>query len=231
MLAQDSTVSEDKSLLDKKKILVVDDEKNIRLTVQHSLLSADFAVDTASDGQEGLDRFRTEHYDLILMDLRMPNINGMEMLKQIREIDKSTAAVVITAYLTIETLLEAFRLGVSDFIRKPFSPSEVRETVRRVLGRPSITAPATFDAQTSLELARRALSAGDLREAIADTKSAIAMHADDADSHALLGILEHLRGNPEAAEKAFQEALLIEPQHQLSRDYLIWAQSKARRPV
>ena len=92
----------------KRRILVVDDEKNIRLTVQHSLIAADYEVETAANGAEGLERFRDDHYDLILMDLRMPQINGIEMLRTIREHDKHTAAIVITAYLTIDTLLKRF---------------------------------------------------------------------------------------------------------------------------
>src|SRR2546429_563720 len=83
----------------KAHILVVDDEKNIRLTIQHSLVAADYEVDTAANGLEGLEKFRDDHYDLILMDLRMPQVNGIEMLREIREKDKHTAAVVITAYL------------------------------------------------------------------------------------------------------------------------------------
>src|SRR5436190_1999772 len=97
-----------KSLHAKQRILVVDDEKNIRLTVQHSLIAVDFDVETASNGLEGLQKFRAGKFDLILMDLRMPQINGIEMLREIRERDKHTAAIVITAYLTIDTLLEAF---------------------------------------------------------------------------------------------------------------------------
>ncbi|HEY3874139.1 MAG TPA: response regulator, partial [Candidatus Kapabacteria bacterium] len=95
----------------KQRVLVVDDEKNIRMTIQHSLLAADYEVETASDGAEGLDKFRNSTYDLVLMDLRMPQMNGIEMLREIREHDKHTAAIVITAYLTIDTLIEAFSLG------------------------------------------------------------------------------------------------------------------------
>ena len=143
----------------KRHILVVDDEKNIRLTVQHSLIAADYDVDTAANGAEGLDRFHEGHYDLILMDLRMPQINGIEMLREIREHDKHTAAIVITAYLTIDTLLEAFSLGVSDYIRKPFSPNDVREMVRRVMARESLdTHGPAAETAPSLEHARKALA-------------------------------------------------------------------------
>src|SRR5581483_4505212 len=144
----------------KRRILVVDDEKNIRLTVQHSLIAADYDVDTAANGAEGLEKFRSSHYDLILMDLRMPQINGIEMLREIREHDKHTAAIVITAYLTIDTLLEAFSLGVSDYIRKPFSPNDVREMVRLVLAREALNVnqPGSGATASLVELSSKALA-------------------------------------------------------------------------
>jgi CheY-like chemotaxis protein len=213
----------------KRHILVVDDEKNIRLTVQHSLIAADYDVDTASNGLEGLQKFRGDRFDLILMDLRMPQINGIEMLREIRERDQHTAAIVITAYLTIDTLLEAFSLGVSDYIRKPFSPNDVRETVRRVLARESLDmVHPTPQAVNNLELARKALAQHDIPGAMGFARKAIEHNANNPDAHSFLGILLHLNGDPAAAEQAFREALLLDPQHQLSRDYLFWAQSKGR---
>lgn len=213
----------------KRHILVVDDEKNIRLTVQHSLVAADYDVDTASNGLEGLQKFREGHYDLILMDLRMPQINGIEMLREIRERDQETAAIVITAYLTIDTLLEAFSLGVSDYIRKPFSPNDVRETVRRVLSRERLDIEhPTAEVAGSLELARKALAKHDIQKAMDLARQAIEANSNNPDAHAFLGILQHLSGETQAAEQSFRESLLLDPQHQLSRDYLFWTQSRGR---
>lgn len=212
----------------KTRILVVDDEKNIRLTVQHSLIAANYEVDTASNGAEGLEQFKASHYDLILMDLRMPQINGIEMLREIKAKDSTASAIVITAYLTIDTLLEAFSLGVSDYIRKPFSPNDVRETVRRVLARKEISEEASKqDPNFLLELSRKVLGDGDLEGAIGHARESIQANPNNPDAHAFLGILLHLKGDEEA-EQTFREALLLDPQHQLSRDYLFWMQSKLR---
>jgi len=210
------------------KILVVDDEKNIRLTIQHSLMAADYEVEIAANGLEGLEKFRDGHYDLILMDLRMPQVNGIEMLREIREKDKHTAAVVITAYLTIDTLLEAFSLGVSDYIRKPFSPNDVRETVRRVLARETLDIEHATPETTNLEFARKALAGQDISKAMELARNATEKNSNDPDALAFLGILQHLNGDPNAAEQSFHEALLLDPQHQLSRDYLFWIQSKGK---
>jgi CheY-like chemotaxis protein len=216
-----------KTAVQKRKILVVDDEKNIRMTVQHSLMAANFEVETAANGLEGLEKFRHDHFDLILMDLRMPQVNGIEMLREIREKDTHIAAVVITAYLTIDTLLEAFSLGVSDYIRKPFSPNDVRETVRRVIARETLDLAHLPDGN-NLEAARKALAEHDIPKAKELARQAIAKNTNDPDAYAFLGILEHLDGDATAAEQTFHEALLLDPQHQLSRDYLFWIQSKAK---
>ncbi len=212
----------------KRRILVVDDEKNIRLTVQHSLLAADYEVETASNGMEGLQKFRSGKFDLILMDLRMPQVNGIEMLRQIREFDQHASAIVITAYLTIDTLLEAFGLGVSDYIRKPFSPNDVRETVKHVLMREGMEDSTEADAGQSLELARKHLADREMPQAIESARQAIAKDPNNPDAHALLGMLLHLTEDFTAAEQAFREAILLDPQHQLSRDYLFWMQSRSR---
>ena len=221
-------------LLHKPRILVVDDEKNIRMTVQHSLMVANYEVDSASDGAEGLEKFHSGHYDLVLMDLRMPQMNGIEMLREIRENDKQTAAIVITAYLTIDTLLEAFALGVSDYIRKPFSPNDVREMVRRVLARGRLDTHTNNgtgtggDSETDLELARKALAEQDLPLAMKFAKKTVEEDCNNPDCYAFLGIVEHLSGDTQAAERSFHEALLLDPQHQLSRDYLFWVQAHSK---
>jgi len=228
MMTVEQPVKNSDTVLGKKRILVVDDEKNIRLTVQHSLIAADYEVETAANGLEGLQKFRSGHFDLILMDLRMPQINGIEMLREIRETDKHAAAIVITAYLTIETLLEAFSLGVSDYIRKPFSPNDVRETVKRVIAREELADQGSTDSNSYLELGRRSLSERKIDEAITHAREAIAANSHNPDAHAFLGILLHLNGDPATAEQEFREALLLDPQHQLSRDYLFWMQSRSR---
>ncbi len=214
----------------KRRVLVVDDEKNIRMTVQHALLSLDYEVETASDGLEGLYKFKEGTYDLVIMDLRMPQLNGIEMLREIRRSDSQTAAVVITAYLTIDTLLEAFSLGVSDYIRKPFSPNDIRETVKRVLEREHLDlGHPSEQAIANLEASRKALAEQDMPRALDLANEAVDKNANNPDAQAFLGILDHLANMPKAAEHRFREALLLDPQHKLSRDYLFWIQSKPKK--
>ena len=118
-----------------KPVLIVDDEKNIRLTLSQSLESLELETDTAVNGEEALAKLKEKDYRLILLDLRMPGMDGMEVLRQLREIRPDIRVIIITAYGTIESAVDAMKLGAADFIQKPFSPEEIRRLVSQVIDR------------------------------------------------------------------------------------------------
>ena len=116
-------------------VLVVDDEKNIRVTLRESLKSLGFDVDTAINGEEALELAARRTYELILLDLKMPGMDGMEVFRQLRERSPSTAVVLVTAHGSVEAAVEAMKLGAVDFLQKPFAPQEIRDVVTHVLQR------------------------------------------------------------------------------------------------
>jgi len=116
-----------------KRILIVDDEKNIRLMLAHCLEPLGFEIDTAVNGEEALTKVVNEDYGLTLMDIRLPGMSGMEVLRRIRELRPDIRVIVITAYGTIETAVKAMKLGAADFIQKPFAPQEIRDAVLQVV--------------------------------------------------------------------------------------------------
>ena len=118
-----------------KPILIVDDEKNIRLTLAQALEPLGVETDSAEDGNEALAKLKEKEFGLILLDFRMPGVDGMEVLRQVRESKRDIRIIIITAYGTIELAVEAMKLGAVDFIPKPFVPEEIREMVARVLDR------------------------------------------------------------------------------------------------
>ncbi|MFO7553840.1 MAG: response regulator [Desulfobacterales bacterium] len=115
-------------------ILVVDDEKNIRMTLSQSLEPLEIPVQTAVNGEEALQKLQKGPFGLVFLDLKMPGMDGMEVLRQIKEDWPKTRVIIITAHGTIESAVEAMKLGAVDFIQKPFSPKEIRELSTRVLG-------------------------------------------------------------------------------------------------
>jgi len=121
----------DRSLPFKPKILIVDDELRIRDTCSRMLLSDGFEVAQAESGEIGLERIRGEHFDIVLLDLMMPGMSGMETLARIRESHPDTVVIVITGYATLDHAVEAMKKGAFDFISKPFSPQDLRVMITK----------------------------------------------------------------------------------------------------
>ena len=116
-------------------ILVVDDQKNMRATLSIMLRSAGHDVAEARDGQDACDAVDDESYDLVITDLRMGKVDGIDVLRHVREVSPLTEIIVMTAYGTIETAVEAMRLGAWDYIQKPFSEDELFVKVDKALER------------------------------------------------------------------------------------------------
>jgi len=109
----------------KAKILVVDDQEIVRLSQLRILASTHCNVEVVQDGNEALRAMERRPADLVLLDLRMPGMDGMSVLKAIKQKWPETEVVVITGYPTIETAKEAVRLGAYDYLAKPVGPDEV----------------------------------------------------------------------------------------------------------
>lgn len=119
-------------------ILVIDDEEAIRDSCCQVLVKAGYRTETAENGDRGLQKVGAARPDLVLVDLKMPGIGGMELLEKIREIDPSIVSVVITGYATIESAVEAMKRNAYDFLPKPFTPDQLRIVIRRGLERRSL---------------------------------------------------------------------------------------------
>ncbi|MDP2916001.1 MAG: response regulator [Candidatus Aminicenantes bacterium] len=115
------------------EILVVDDEPGIREGCKRALTRLNYAVDLAEDGAVGLRKVQQKQYDLILMDLMMPGIGGLDLIKKVHDIDAEIIIVVITGYATIETAVEATKRGAYDYLPKPFAPETLAVLVKRGL--------------------------------------------------------------------------------------------------
>jgi len=121
--------------MNSQRVLVVDDEPVIRKGCEQVLLKTGLIVDTAENGKKALNLLRENGYDLILVDLMMPEMDGIELLQEIQEIDKNLVAIVITGHATIESAVEAVKSGAYDYLPKPFTPENLRSIVKRGLER------------------------------------------------------------------------------------------------
>jgi DNA-binding response OmpR family regulator len=121
--------------LSKANILVVDDEAGVLLTLTSILRQEGYHVDGAENGQKAIAAVREHSYDLVLTDLNMPGIGGMEVLAEVQRCSPNTVTVVITGYGSLDSALQAIRLGAYEYLLKPTEVEEVKQAVRRSLDR------------------------------------------------------------------------------------------------
>lgn len=121
--------------MEKGRILIIDDDEIVRKSCERILSPEGFLIISAKDGKEGLKLLSKKTFDLVLTDLRMPDMDGIEVLKKVKEIGPDIEVIVITGYGTIKSAIEAIRHGAYDYIEKPFSPEELLNVVERSIER------------------------------------------------------------------------------------------------
>jgi len=117
----------------KEKILIVDDEEPILRISKEILKRKNFLVKTANNGEEGIKLFTSEDFDLIITDIRMPNRNGLDLIRYVRNYNKVIPIIVFTGYATLEMAISALRLGAQGFLLKPFTPADLENVVMDAL--------------------------------------------------------------------------------------------------
>ena len=115
----------------KRKLLIIDDEENMRHMLSSLLAKYGYDIDTASDGQEGLSKVKRDIYDFVLCDIKMPRLDGMAFLALGKEYLSATTVIMMSAYGTIDTAVNAMKLGAYDYISKPFKTDEVRLALKK----------------------------------------------------------------------------------------------------
>ena len=203
----------------KPVVLVVDDEVNIRKTVVRALNKLDCDVRSAVNGEEAMDMVGEEAPDVMLLDMKMPGMDGLEVLRQLREGGYSTHVIMITAYGTVDNAVEAMKLGAVDFLQKPFLPDEIRDLVQDMLERPDPASlrPREDDYDALVDAALAALKVADYARAEGWLRQAGATDDLRPEAHNLLGALYELRGDRRHALKMYRVALSIEPGYNPSR--------------
>ncbi len=142
---------------DKRKILIVDDEKLIRMTLSRIITSAGYEVETAEDGETAKKQINEKHYDLVITDLVMKSVGGIEVLHHVKEISPDTIVIVMTAYASMESSLEALRQGAYDYILKPCNNEEVLMRIQKGLEKKDIV-EKLHESEKKLALSRLAVA-------------------------------------------------------------------------
>src|ERR1700704_489198 len=121
-------------------ILIIDDEKSIRKTLTEILSYEGYKIDEASDGEDGLKKFKEKNYDLVLCDIKMPKLDGIEFLEKAREVNDEIPIIIISGHGNIETAVEAVKKGAYDYISKPPDLNRMLITLRNAMDKTSLVA-------------------------------------------------------------------------------------------
>lgn len=194
----------------KSTVLIVDDEKNIRTTLAHALESIGLEAETAATADEAIGKLSASPFDLMLLDLWLPEADGLELLRRAREMRPETRVVVVTAHGTVEAAVRAMKLGALDFVQKPFSPDEIREVVRASLD----AAPQSGeggDYDEYVEDVRKEIVNRHLEAAVSSIRKALGVEPGRPEAYNLLGVATALSGKPLRALDYFRASLALDP--------------------
>jgi DNA-binding response OmpR family regulator len=227
-------------------ILIVDDEANIRLMLGTALRSVGYHVTEATNGREAIEAVERDLPDVMILDLSMPVLDGMGVLRELatRPNDHRPRVVVLTAYGSISAAVKATRLGAMDFLEKPISPEEVRESVAAVLSEPLPASPGVFVQEAPLtggypavlDQIRQALRSRRFKEAEALLTRAADFGSNDAVYFNLLGACCEMQLQWRLARKYYGKAIATDKQYEpaqqnMRRYYELNEYGQSRIPV
>jgi len=196
-----------------QRILIVDDEPNVRLAYRVTLEAEGVAVEQANGAAQALDKLANKNFDLAILDLRMPEMDGLDLLEEMRKRGNHTPAVMITAYGDVPSAVRAMKLGAIDFLEKPLTPEALRAITLEVFGRhratPSTTRPVaqedTFEAHFSE--AKRLINLQSFGSAWTHLARALELGPRSAEALNLAGVLFEMQGDYGRAAKLYGKAI------------------------
>ena len=226
-----------------RHILIVDDEPNVRLVFRTALESTGAELAAAEDGEAALAWLKANDVDLVLLDLQMPRMGGMELLGRLRGEGIDVPVVIITAHGSIPDAVAAMKLGAIDFLSKPLTPDALRRAVAEVLDRKAPTPapagePAPFISPFARHLreAKRAINRRHFDDAEVSLRQAIGLNPNSAEAQNLMGVIHECRGEHHASYQCYKAALKADRQyepalHNMQRYYERFTFGQSNVPV
>ena len=202
------------------RIFIVDDERTIRLTFRLALETDGYEVQEAACVDEANMGLKSEPYDLVILDLRIGEDSGLNVLAEMRKRGIKTPTLMITAYGSIRQAVQAMQLGAIDFLEKPIEPAALRAIVAEILDR---HAPRTIDPGTTpalsnlLREAKRLINVQDFPSASMCVAAALKIDKASPEAHNLQGILAEIAGDYDEARLAYGRAIKLDPRHEAAQ--------------
>lgn len=209
-----------------KQILVVDDEPNVRLNYRVTLETEGFTVKEANSGPAALEQFAAGHFDLAILDMRMPEMDGLDLLGAMRQRGVDTPTVIITAYGDIPHVVRAMKLGAIDFLKKPVTPDQLRQIAAEVIGRHEKPAPTIPEVAATpglspedlhelyLQTAKRLLNLRHFNHARENLAKAMALNPLSAEAFNLSGVLFEMLEDYDRAKRHYGQAIKLDKNYE-----------------
>ena len=206
--------------MNRGKIFVIDDERTIRFTFRLALETDGYEVQEAATVEEALVGFRSETFDLVVLDLRIGEASGLDVLTEMRRRGIQTPTLMITAYGSIRNAVRAMQLGAIDFLEKPIEPVALRAIVAEILDRHQprpIEAGKPTAAGSLTREAKRLINLQDFGAAAACLATALQTDGETPEIYNLQGVLAEIRGDYDAARRAYGQAIKLDSRHEAAQ--------------
>jgi len=198
----------------KKRILIVDDEPNVRLGYRITLETEGFDVCEANGADEALEALAARRFDLAILDMRMPEMDGLDLLAKMRAEHLDTPTVIITAYGDVPHAVRAMKLGAIDFLQKPLTPEMLRRVTDDVIVRHAPSTPEHDDFYTHLFSAKRHINLRDFAAAREHLIRALEINPKSPEALNLTGVFMEMREEYEKAKKYYGRAIGIDKNYE-----------------
>lgn len=204
-----------------KPVLIVDDEPHVRLNYRVSLETVGLQVREADGAAAALGELSSSEFSLVILDMRMPEMDGLDLLEKIRQRGIAVPVVIITAYGDVPHAVKAMKLGAIDFLQKPLTPEALRLVVWDILARhaapePShLTKEASFDVH--LEAAKRFINLRDFPHAREHIAKALELRQDSPDVFNLGGVLFEMQEDYDRAKRYYGQAIRLNRNHEAAQ--------------
>ncbi len=201
-----------------EKILIVDDEPNVRLSYRVALETEGYVIKEAHCGAMALDELTAGSFDLAILDMRMPETDGLDLLGEMRRRDFNTPSIIITAHGDVSQAVRAMKLGAIDFLKKPITPKELRDVVADVASRHGSgaipPAPPRDDFDSHIVTAQRLLNLRDFSRAQKHLIRALELNDKSAEAFNLTGVLFEMQENYDRARKYYGQAIKLDKRYE-----------------
>jgi DNA-binding response OmpR family regulator len=198
-----------------KRILIVDDETNVRLNFRTTLETEGYEAFEVSSGEEAVQLLAEHSFALAILDIRMPGMDGLELLAKMRESGIRVPAMIVTAYSDVPNAVKAMKLGAIDFLQKPLRPEDLRSIVSEILKRHTgqdDSSAETFSAH--IVAAKRCLNLRAFGKARLHLVKALELNAKSAEAYNLAGVLAEVLEDYDHAKKYYGQAIKLDKKYE-----------------